>query len=281
MFKNVFASIVLVVVLCLINCPPAPAQNQQPAPNAPKPEKTAAKVILSDTPIKLRIMQTVSSGTAKVGDTVNFEVVQDIAVDDTAVVKQGAVAFGTVTVAHPKRSFGRAGQLSINIDFVRLANSDKLALRAVKAGNGGNHTASMTAAAVAAGIVFFPAAPLFFFIRGKNMVVPQGTEITAFVAANTELSPALFIRPAITVLSANPSAAATELATVVFTSDPDSAEITLDGKFSGTTGSTLKLTPGEHQITIEKKGFQPWTRTISISPGSSVTVNAALIKAGI
>ncbi|MCZ2149897.1 MAG: hypothetical protein LC126_19220 [Bryobacterales bacterium] len=34
---------------------------------------------------------------------------------------------------------------------------------------------------MATAIVFFPAAPFFLFMHGKDTVIPKGTEITAYV----------------------------------------------------------------------------------------------------
>jgi hypothetical protein len=132
--------------------------------------------------------------------------------------------------------------------------------------------------------VFFPAAPLFFFIKGKNIIIPKGTEITAFVAADTPVDPAKFgSKEAGTSLSGAPQPPSTtsetsDLATVLVKSSPDASDITIDGKFVGSTTSTLHLAPGEHTILIEKSGFKPWQRTISVSSNGSVTVDATLEK---
>jgi hypothetical protein len=80
----------------------------------------------------------------------------------------------------------------MNIDYVRLVNGEKVLLRAVKGGSGGNHIAAMTGAMVATSLVFFPAAPFFLFLHGKDITIPKGTEITAYVAADTPLDPAKF-----------------------------------------------------------------------------------------
>jgi hypothetical protein len=45
----------------------------------------------------------------------------------------------------------------------------------------------MTTAMVATGIFFFPAAPLFLFMHGKDMTIPKGTEITAYVNGDVPL----------------------------------------------------------------------------------------------
>lgn len=158
--------------------------NSNPANSEVKPPDV---IIPEDTPVKLRIMQNASSGTAKVNDTVEFAVVEDVKVGDLVVIPQGATAIATVIEAQPKRRLGRSGKLNINIDYVRSAKGEKIPLRAVKGGKGGNHTAAMTGAIVASSILFFPAAPLFLFMKGKDITIPKGTEITAFVAADTPL----------------------------------------------------------------------------------------------
>ena len=133
-----------------------------------------------------------TSKDARVDDRVDFEVLEDVKVGDVIVIERGAMAIATVTEAHPKRRMGRAGKLHMNIDYVRLASGEKVPLRAVKGGSGGNHIAVMTGAMVATGIVFFPAAPLFLFMHGKDITIPKGTEVTAYVAADTPLDPAKF-----------------------------------------------------------------------------------------
>jgi hypothetical protein len=120
---KLFIAIALCAALNFATVRPAFAQAQQ-TPPAQTPEPAPINLMPADTPIKLRLMQTVSSGVAKVNDTIGFEAIEETRLGDHVVIKQGALAFGTVTVAHPKRSFGRAGQLSINIDYVRLANGE-------------------------------------------------------------------------------------------------------------------------------------------------------------
>ena len=133
-----------------------------------------------------------SSRDARVDDRVDFEVFEDVKVGDVVVIERGSTAIATVTEAHPKRRMGRSGKLHINIDYVRLPSGEKVRLRAVKGGNGGNHVAAMTGAMVATSIVFFPAAPLFLFMHGKDITIPKGTEVTAYVAADIPLDAAKF-----------------------------------------------------------------------------------------
>lgn len=149
---------------------------------------TVANFTLNDaTPIKLRLSRTLSSADAKVGDSVDLEVLEDIKVDDVLVIARGGTAIATITEAQAKRRMARGGKLNVNIDYVRLTNGEKVALRAVKETKGGGHTGAMTGAMVATGIIFFPAAPLFLFMHGKDTVIPKGTEITAYINGDIKL----------------------------------------------------------------------------------------------
>ncbi len=245
--------------------------------------KVSGNVLPEDTPVRLKLMQTLSSGTNKVNDKVDFEVIEAVKLGDTVVIAQGASAIATVTKATSKKSFGRAGKLDVNIDYVRLVNNEKVNLRAMKGGSGGSRTGVMTGAVVATAIVFFPAAPLFFFVKGKNIEIPKGTEITAYVAADTIVNfsqptatSTPVTEPTLTTVPAPTTTAAS--ATVVIKSDPVGGEITVGDKFMGTTQSTLKLAPGEHTISISKSGYKEWKRTITLNPGSEITLDASLEK---
>jgi hypothetical protein len=124
--------------------------------------------------VKLRLSETISSADAKVGQEIPFEVVEDISVDQAVVLPKGATAIATVTEADHKKSMGRAGKLNISISYARLKDQEKVALRATKDTKGGGHVGAMTGAVVATAIVFFPAAPLFLFIKGKDITIPKG-----------------------------------------------------------------------------------------------------------
>lgn len=227
--------------------------------------------LFDGTPVKLRLSQTISSANAKVGQEISLEVVEEVKVDDVVVLPKGATAIASVTEANAKKSMGRAGKLNININYARLIDQEKVALRASQENKGGGHVGAMTGAIVATSIVFFPAAPLFLFIKGKDITIPQGTEITAFVEGDMHLEMSRFgvVPP--------PSAASAPLlqASVSIESTPAGADIEVDNDFVGTTPSTVNIGPGSHSITIKKKGFANWSRKMNVS-GGSLHVNAEL-----
>jgi PEGA domain len=271
--------------------PAASAEQQNAQPAAPQPTAdtsnfTSAKgFVLEDaTPVRLRFNRTVSSADAHVGDTVDFEVLQDISVNGTLVIPKGGIAVGTVTEAQAKRRMARGGKLEINVDYVKLLTGDRGALRSVKGGNGGGHVGLMTAGIVATGILFFPAAPFFLFMHGKDITIPKGAEFTAYINGDTKLDIAKFqpTTPAADrTLSAgnqNQNASSTS-AKLQIDSTPSGADIDVDGTFVGNTPSDVQVAEGDHTVVVKKAGFKDWERKLKSSAGSSVHLGADLEKA--
>ncbi len=253
----------------------AAKDTQQPSatPAAPKPAMQGFG-LEDGTPVKLRTSRTISSADAHTGDTLDFEVLEDVFAKDTLVVPKGGIAWGTVTDAQAKRRMARGGKLDVNIDAVRLVDGEKAPLRAVKDVKGGGHTGAMTGAMVGTAVVFFPAAPLFLFMHGKDITIPKGTEITAYISGDTRLDQAKF--------QSGKSDNASMTAAIVSTtgqldiaSTPPGADIEIDGKFVGNTPSSISVAPGDHEISIKKTGFTEWTRKMSVSSGH-VNINAEL-----
>lgn len=271
---------ILFMTLALGSCVCLPAQ--QPAKSlapttqaaAPQPgHPNTPDTLFDGTPVKLRLSQTISSADAKVGQEVPFEVIEDVQVDGVTVLPKGSTAIGTVTEAQPKKRMGRGGKLNVTITYARLADNEKVALRAVKDTSGGGHVGAMTGAMVATGIVFFPAAPLFLFMHGKDITIPQGTEITAFVEGDMHLDMSRFRRPPTT--EAVSAAGAASKATLAIDSAPPGADISVDGAFVGDTPSTVDVAPGTHEIAITKQGFSGWNRKINVT-GGNIHISADL-----
>jgi hypothetical protein len=238
-------------------------------------------VLEDQMPVRLRLNRTISSADAHVGDTVDFETLDDITVNGTLVIPKGGLAFATVTEAQAKRRMARGGKLDINIDYVKLVSGDKAALRAVKDVKGGGHTGGMVGGMVATSIVFFPAAPFFLFMHGKDISIPKGTEITAYVSGDMRLDIAKFQPSAPTNAPTQGAAASSSGANgkLQVESDPPGADIEVDGSFVGNTPSDIQVMEGEHTVSVKKTGFKDWERKLKVSGGSIVHLNAELEKA--
>jgi activator of HSP90 ATPase len=119
-------------------------------------------------------------------------------------------------------------------------------------------------------------------MHGKDISIPKGTEITAYVNGDSKLDIAKFQPSAVsqpgTVSDAIRSAANSSSAKLQMESTPSGADIELDGSFVGNTPSDVQVPEGEHAITLKKAGFVNWERKMKVSAGSSVHLNAELEK---
>ena len=61
---------------------------------------------------------------------------------------------------------------------------------------------------------------------------------------------------------------------VSITSEPDAAEIYVDGKFHGNTPATVKLLAGTHTFVLKSPGFPDYSRTLELPKSSKLTLKA-------
>ena len=63
---------------------------------------------------------------------------------------------------------------------------------------------------------------------------------------------------------------------VSFNSEPQNAEVYVDGKFRGTAPVTLQLSAGTHAIEFRLTGFTTWSRDLVVEAGDDTRVTATL-----
>jgi hypothetical protein len=152
---------------------------------------------------------------------------------------------------------------------------------------------------VATSLIVWPAAPVFLLMHGKDVTLPKGTEVTAYISGDVKLDPVKF-QPAPLVPAAPPVPATQEVppsspaatpntgptdttavspeqgaaAELEVSSTPDGADIEVDGNFVGSTPSTVGVAPGLHQLSVKKAGFKPWERKLTVSSGHIATLES-------
>jgi hypothetical protein len=192
----------LATALAQSSAPPTPSGQSQPI-NALANGSSKGFVLEDGTAVTLRLGRSLSSADAHAGDRVDFEVAEEVSVNRIVVIPKDSPASGTVIAAHKKRRMGRAGKLDVAIDSVQLVGGEKATLRAVKESQGGSHTGIMAGGMVATSLIVWPAAPVFLLVHGKDVTIPKGTEVTAYVGGDVNLDPAKF-QPAPLVPAAPP-----------------------------------------------------------------------------
>jgi hypothetical protein len=66
-----------------------------------------------------------------------------------------------------------------------------------------------------------------------------------------------------------------EKAKISVSSTPAGADIEIDGNFVGNTPSVVEVEAGKREVKVTKKGFAPWSRTLTVT-GGTITLNAEL-----
>ena len=202
-------------------------------------------VLPEGTPVRLRIMHTVSSATAQEGNKIDFHTIDDVSVGGTVVIPKDSVAIATITAAEPKKRMARGGKLSINIDYVMLQGTDRIFLRGVQNLKGGGHTGAMTGAMVATAIVVSPAAPFFLFMHGKDVTIPEGQE--SIVYTNTDYKVPRLVKTELATPPAPGPAAAKHSAAATLT-NADVLKLKTIGLSDDLILQRIRLSPGNYKL---------------------------------
>src|SRR5712692_5822772 len=140
----------------------------------PPPVKTVPAgfdlTLANGTPVHLKLGKTISTAGAHVGDVVELHAAVEVVVDGITVIPIGATATGIVTEVEPKKRLGRGGKLALSINFLRLGNNEKAAVRSFQE----------TSESISQG-------------HGKDIVFAEGSDFTAYVDGNVHLKKETFL----------------------------------------------------------------------------------------
>lgn len=242
------------------------------------------------TKLRVRLDQTISSASAEAGQTVELSVTEAVKINGDVAIPEGARVTGTITQAQEKRRMGRAGKLDFSVERVRAIDGEWIPLRYTLSKKTGQSDATRNGIITAGvAVVFWPAAPLVLLAKGKDVTINKGVTFDVFTdsdhlvktrAAMAPAGPAPVMTPASSAFAASPvsmnasTPSAGGEASVSITSTVQGADIEVDGAYVGSTPTTMRLTAGQHNIVV-RQGSRVWQRTMQVTPGSNVTVNAA------
>ena len=156
------------VILAMVE---APAQGAAQTAAAAVPVEVR---VPDGTSVEVELNETISSEHLKEGTIVDFTVVQPVLVGGVAVIAKGAPAKARVTKAKKAGYWGRSGKLEWAMQNVVGADGSRLALRFDGGEKGSASTGKVATGVAVTAVIFFPAAPLWGFKKGKNAVIPAG-----------------------------------------------------------------------------------------------------------
>ncbi|HET6932969.1 MAG TPA: hypothetical protein VFI45_21775 [Candidatus Acidoferrum sp.] len=151
-------------------------------PSKPACTANGGCLVRDSTPVALKFAAELSSKTAHEGDPVEFLLDEDMKVGETVVVAKGAHAVATVSSAKKAGMMGKPGELNVQLQYL-VVGSNHVHLRGTK----GREGESKTGATVALTVIF---GPIGLIKHGKNVEIPAGTALTAYVDQDIWLPPA-------------------------------------------------------------------------------------------
>jgi hypothetical protein len=149
---------------------PVKATTTEPAPASASTDKLVLK---DGSDVKLKFAEAVSSKTATEGDTVNLLLDEDLKIGNVVVAKAGSKAVGTVTHAKKAGMMGKAGELNMRLEYLKVGD-ERVKIR----GSKGKEGEGKEGTAVALTVLF---GPIGLIKHGKNVDVKEGTPLAAFI----------------------------------------------------------------------------------------------------
>ncbi len=155
--------------------PPAAADVAIAAPPFPAAPPCACLALAALTPIRLELLETVSSKTSVTGTMFRLALKDAIVIDGTELVPAGTPGFGEVVHAKKSGMSGTGGELVVAARYLELGGQ-RIRLRSMMLASTGKDNTLLVAASAQA-ISF-----LAFAIRGKNTDFPAGSVANAKIA---------------------------------------------------------------------------------------------------
>jgi PEGA domain-containing protein len=101
--------------------------------------------------------------------------------------------------------------------------------------------------------------------------IPVGVTTTVAKSEPAEVKKA-------SLTSESSAASGDAIGTVSVKTNPDGADVYLDGQFYGNSPATLKLKPGKHTVAAKMSGYKDWSREVATDAGSDAHLTATLEK---
>jgi len=248
----------------------------------------AAQVRVPDgTLVRLKFHADITTENVVKGDRVEFDVTENVTVNNRVVIPKGAVARGVVTdVKGAGKKRAKDAAVFFRLVAVRATDNQEIPLRVMP-------TKPRKADASENVVEINIPIPglrerMIGAEKGKDVAAytdvdalvnaPEpATETTATGGTASGAQPRTTAGPAVQT-PPPPIVFPPEDAYVDFNSNPVGADILINGTSRGSTPLRLQIPPGRHVIEIRLAGYRTWTRNMVVDPGSKPSVRASLEK---
>lgn len=144
-------------------------------------------VLPAQTLVKVALDSTVSSAGAQVGDTVLYQVVEDVMIGGRVVIPVGTRGVATVTEVTAAARLGKDGRVVLDFGRISALDGTKVSLMVDETATERNRSLEFAAGASMAGIILLGPVGLVsgYFVRGKDVQIEAGTQFYVETARTT------------------------------------------------------------------------------------------------
>lgn len=256
------------------------------------PRLSAAQVrVPNGTLVRLKVHADITTENVVKGDRVEFDVAENVTLNNRVVIPKGAVAHGVVRdVKGAGKKRAKDAAVIFRFVAVRAADNQEIPLRLVptKSRRGDSSENDVEINTPIPGLretmIGAEAGKDFAAYTNTDALVnaPEAPAASTTVTGTTTSGGPPAAAPATPGPAPQPPALAVvfppEDAYVDFNSNPTGADIVINGTSRGNTPLRLQIPPGRHVIEIRLAGYRTWTRNMVVDPGSKPSVRATLEK---
>jgi hypothetical protein len=133
---------------------------------------------------------TISSASAKAGDTFAFQSDKDVTVGDWVLIKKGAPGQGEITTVEGAGGNGGAGKLALQFDYITGADGLKIPLSSTNNTQGGEEKKGASSTATILGYALLGPLGLFAhnWVKGRQATIDPTTKLTVFIDHNVHVA---------------------------------------------------------------------------------------------
>ena len=144
-----------------------------------------------ETLVKIKILNDLDSGKNKVGDKVRYRVLDDVMIKDRLVIAAGTEGVGTIQEVNTAKRLGVDGRLVVDFGTLPAIDGSPVSLIMEERATEKNKSLELAAGAGMAGVILL-GGPIglagAWFVKGKDVVIPMGTEFYVEVMRDARVS---------------------------------------------------------------------------------------------
>ena len=170
--------------------PILPSPFPSPSASVASPAPGVTTVLLpAGTLVPVHVVGVLSSGSAKVDDTFQIQVSQDVIVDGMIAIRQGSGGQGHILDSTGASGSGRSGSISLAFDYVFSADGGRVRLSQSPQTQAEEDRKGASSTATIVGIATFGIGGLFGhnFAHGRQKTIDPKTVMSAFVSYNVHV----------------------------------------------------------------------------------------------